>query len=392
MNKATTVKASSQQKIFTIAQKLLQWFSANARDLPWRRTRDPYAVWISEIMLQQTQVKTVIPYWERWMRELPSIKALAQAKPEKVLKLWEGLGYYTRARNLQRAAQMLCEKHGGNFPQQFDDVLALPGIGRYTAGAICSIAYNQPTPILDGNTIRVLCRIFGIDGNARDKDTQSTLWNIAEVLVVEASKMPVTPGGLPQIQNAGNCSRLNQSLMELGAMICTPRGPVCKTCPVTKLCVARKTKRVQDLPKLGKPIPSTARRIVAFVIEKRGHFLICQRPAGVVNAHLWEFPNVEVSPKEKFAQAAQFLLPIRWGEGKDEGSGLTVLNSKPFCTIRHTITRYRITLDIYQAQLKNPGTKQGRWANLAELKQLPFTGAHRKIVKLLETRSRQKSF
>jgi A/G-specific adenine glycosylase len=380
------------KKVEEILKALLPWFTEHARDLPWRRTRDPYAVWISEIMLQQTQVKTVIPYWERWMRELPSIKALAQAKPEKVLKLWEGLGYYTRARNLQRAAQMLCENHGGNFPQQFDNILELPGIGRYTAGAICSIAYNQPTPILDGNTIRVLCRIFGVNGNVRDKETQNKLWGIAEALVVEASKLPVTPNALPHIQKAGNCSRLNQSLMELGAMICIPRGPLCAACPVTKLCVARKTNRVQDLPKLGKPIQSTARRIVAFVIENRGRFLINQRPSGVVNAHLWEFLNVEVSPKEKLAQAAQFLLPIRWGEGKDEGSGLIVLNPKPFCTIRHTITRYRITLEVYQARLKNPGTKQGRWANLTELKQLPFTGAHRRIVKLLETRFRQKSF
>src|SRR6185312_13468463 len=128
---------------------LLSWFAKNARDLPWRRTRDPYAIWISEIMLQQTQVKTVIPYWERWMRELPTAQSLARARPEKVLKLWEGLGYYTRARNLQTAAQLITDKHGGSFPEEFDDVLALPGIGRYTAGAICSIAFNQPTPILE---------------------------------------------------------------------------------------------------------------------------------------------------------------------------------------------------------------------------------------------------
>ena len=147
---------------------MLDWFSANARDLPWRRTRDPYAIWVSEIMLQQTQVKTVIPYWNHWMRELPTIEAVAKARSEKIHKLWEGLGYYTRARNLQMAAKLIMGKHDGRFPDNFEDVLALPGIGRYTAGAICSIAFNQPTPILDGNVIRVLARVFGL-GEIRAK-------------------------------------------------------------------------------------------------------------------------------------------------------------------------------------------------------------------------------
>ena len=165
---------------------LLDWFSANARDLPWRRTRDPYAIWVSEIMLQQTQVKTVIPYWKRWMRKLPSIEAVAKARSDKIHKLWEGLGYYTRARNLQKAAKQILEKHNGKFPDIFDDVLALPGIGRYTAGAICSIAFNQPTPILDGNVIRVLTRVYGIGENPHEKKTNARLWQLAEELVVFA--------------------------------------------------------------------------------------------------------------------------------------------------------------------------------------------------------------
>ena len=187
--------SQNTRKIHTIAPLLLAWFAQNARDLPWRRTRDPYAIWVSEIMLQQTQVKTVIPYWNRWMRELPTIEAVAKARSEKIHKLWEGLGYYTRARNLQKAAkQIIAQKRinskssrrRGNesqtkkeletphvvsykFPDNFDDVLALPGIGRYTAGAICSIAFNQPTPILDGNVIRVLTRVFGIGENPKRK-------------------------------------------------------------------------------------------------------------------------------------------------------------------------------------------------------------------------------
>lgn len=150
----------ARQKVEKLTGEILDWFSRNARDLPWRRTRDPYAIWISEVMLQQTQVTTVIPYWERWMRELPDIAALAQAKLQDVLKLWEGLGYYSRARNLRNAARTILKQHGGRFPDTIEDVLALPGIGRYTAGAICSIAFNQPTPALDGNVIRVFALLL----------------------------------------------------------------------------------------------------------------------------------------------------------------------------------------------------------------------------------------
>src|SRR5262249_48367585 len=156
-----------------------KWFAVNARDLPWRRTNDPYAVWASEIMLQQTQVKTVIPYWERWIKALPDIGSLARARPERIHKLWEGLGYYTRVRNMEKAAQKIVAEHEGEFPSEFGKVLDLPGIGRYTAGAICSIAFNQPTPILDGNVIRVLARLFGIGGNPRDKKVNEKLWGLA---------------------------------------------------------------------------------------------------------------------------------------------------------------------------------------------------------------------
>src|ERR1700761_3320382 len=198
-----------------IVASLLHWFDKNARDLPWRRTRDPYAIWVSEIMLQQTQVKTVIPYWERWMRELPTIELLAKANPQKIHKLWEGLGYYTRVRNMQRAAQIIVNEQAGNFPDDFESILNLPGIGRYTAGAICSIAFNQPTPILDGNVMRVLTRVFGISENPRDKKANAQLWELAEQLVALAAPK----------RSEGGCSHLNQSLMELGALICTPREP-----------------------------------------------------------------------------------------------------------------------------------------------------------------------
>ena len=176
-------------KLKSIVTALIPWFAKNARNLPWRRTRDPYAIWISEVMLQQTQVKTVLAYWTRWMRALPNLSALARAKPERLHKLWEGLGYYTRVRNLHHAAQCIRADHGGKFPHNFDDILALPGIGPYTAGAISSIAFNQPKPILDGNVVRVLTRLCGIAGNPRERKTNSHLWQIAEELVLQAAEI-----------------------------------------------------------------------------------------------------------------------------------------------------------------------------------------------------------
>src|SRR5271169_946329 len=222
----------SVKKTGRLVPLLLDWFATNARDLPWRRTRDPYAIWVSEIMLQQTQVKTVIPFWNRWMRELPTIEVAAKAPSAKIHKLWEGLGYYTRVRNLQKAAQLIVERHDGVFPRTFAEVLELPGIGRYTAGAICSIAFNQPTPLLDGNVIRVLTRIFGIAENPKEKETNARLWQLAEELVSIAGGARLRRA---QIKSHGstesrpteeqNCSHLNQSLMELGALVCTPRNP-----------------------------------------------------------------------------------------------------------------------------------------------------------------------
>ena len=399
-----------------IVPLLLKWFDTNARDLPWRRTRDPYAVWVSEIMLQQTQVKTVIPFWERWLRELPTIQAAAQAPSEKIHKLWEGLGYYTRVRNLQKAAQQIveqqdseaCRRRGDEtqtkinletphvvsykFPKKFDDVLALPGIGRYTAGAICSIAFNQPTPILDGNVIRVLTRIFGIAENPKEKATNARLWQMAGELVTQAARIGLSRRSrreeaqsknsqslLTSAATLGNCSALNQSLMELGALVCTPRNAQCLICPVKKLCVAFKENRVEELPNLGKREAATARRFMAFAIEHQGKFLVRQRPAGVVNAHLWEFPNVEVGarggePTEVFAE----LDVLRVVDPRS-------VKIEPLCTVKHSITRYRITLEAFAVSLKNiPKKTDGVWKTLAQMRALAFTSAHRKVLQRVQ--------
>lgn len=353
-----------------LAPRLLDWFSRNARDLPWRRTRDPYAIWVSEIMLQQTQVKTVVPYWERWMRELPTIHALAEVRPEKILKLWEGLGYYTRARNLQRAARQILKCHRGQFPEQFDDVLALPGIGRYTAGAICSIAFNQPRPVVDGNVIRVLTRLFGIAGDPHDRQINEQLWTLAAQLVAVAahcaSRLP--PSAL---SISGPCSALNQSLMEFGATLCTPRQPKCGTCPLRRDCVARRQGLVEQLPVAKSRATSIVRRFGAFVLEHRGCFLVRRRPAGTVNGRLWEFPNIELSSRD-FTPATEAAELV--------GGPVRTLNG--FCTVKHTITRYRITLEVYRGIVSNRPRRrnqQERWYTLEELERLPLTSAHGKI-------------
>ena len=351
------------------------------------------------------------------MRELPTIESAAKASSDKIHKLWEGLGYYTRARNLQKAAQVILEKHDGKFPEEFGDILELPGIGRYTAGAISSIAFNQPMPILDGNVIRVLTRIFGIEKDPREKETNGMLWQIAEELVVLASKLephhePVDqslvprlkkarphPGPLPQerenrrpmvldvnnqigsrVQCAnfsekstppyftnGNCSHLNQSLMELGALVCTPRNPQCLICPVKKLCVAFKENRTEELPNSGKRAAATARRFVAFVLQHKGKCLVRQRPEGVVNAHLWEFPNTEVNGA---AVKAAEIFKAQFGFIPPE--------LRPLPSVKHSITRYRITLESFSVALKK-SPPPGIWLAHSEFDSVAFTAAHKKL-------------
>jgi A/G-specific adenine glycosylase len=337
--------------ISRIAKTLETWFEQNARDLPWRRTNDPYAIWISEIMLQQTQVKTVIPYFNRWMAALPTIRKFAAARPEKVLKLWEGLGYYTRVRNAQSAARVIMSEHSGRFPSRFDDILALPGIGRYTAGAISSIAFNQRTPILDGNVIRVLTRIFGIGGDPRGKEVNAKLWETASALV---SVREVEP------------SKLNQALMELGALICMPRQPRCAECPARQHCFARLEGRIADFPALAARKSATERRFIALVVREEDRFLVRRRPAGIVNAGLWEFPNIEIPVKTR--NPAALAAPFETAA------------AEPFLRVRHSITRYRILLEAFEASHPSKIQVDGLWKTMSEMDRLPFTSAHRKVL------------
>jgi A/G-specific adenine glycosylase len=346
------------REIQRIATRVVAWFAKNARELPWRHTRDPYAIWISEVMLQQTQVKTVIPYWERWMAEFPTVRYLAPAEEQRVLKLWEGLGYYTRARNLQKAARLICNEHSGEFPSDFDQVHALPGIGRYTAGAICSIAYGQATPILDGNVLRVLTRVFAISGDPKSKSNQERLWALSAQLVSAAAKDDA-------------CSALNQGLMELGATMCTPREPLCGNCPLRSTCQAFRTERIAEFPHVVQRAKPRQRRFVAFLFLKNDKVLVRKRDAEVVNGSLWEFPNYELK--------RGMTNPLTSWKN---------LEARPFTTIKHTITNNRITLQASTAEVNGEASALAKafsaeWRALADLEQLPFSSAHGRLRSML---------
>ncbi len=365
----------------TAVRALLEWFGGNARDLPWRHTRDPYAIWISEVMLQQTQVSTVVPYWSRWMQAIPNVRALAAARPEVVLKLWEGLGYYRRARHLHDAARAVVADFGGSFPRDFEAVLALPGIGEYTAGAICSLAYNQPVPVLDGNVIRVLTRLAGIRQRVDRAPVRRRLRRLAQSLVRTAAAglaIPVPSGSAfwrrQRVQDRP-CGTLNEALMELGATLCTPRQPRCDVCPVRAQCVARAKGFADQLPLLP-PRPTTIeRRVHVFVCRRGSHWLVRQRADHGINAGLWEFPSTEAVPGRKTAAAAARFL---FGESR--------ARVRPLFTLKHTITRHRITLEVHELQLVEDGlpfSTAGDWLELSQVEQRPFSAAHLRILRRL---------
>lgn len=364
--------------------RLLDWFAANARDLPWRHTRDPYAIWVSEVMLQQTQVQTVVPYWNRWMQALPNLGALAAAPLDHVLKLWEGLGYYHRARNLQRAAQIIVHRHDGIFPSDPESVLALPGIGSYTAGAICSLAYNLATPVLDGNVVRVLTRLHGIRERVDRAPTRRRLEKLASALVSAAAAQPRRRRSVQQADWRAQrirdlpCGAVNEALMELGAVTCIPGRPRCERCPLSPHCVAYQAGIAERLPSKPRRAAMKTRHVLVFVCRRGGRWLVRQRPGRGVNAGLWELPNLEVSANHSPLESASTLFTGR------------LRAARPLLTLRHTITRHRITIEVHDVvptgrlALRGPG----EWRMAHELERLAFPAAHRKIVrKLLEPAS-----
>lgn len=322
-----------------LVARLLAWIQTARRDLPWRRQRDAYPVLVSEIMLQQTQVATVVPYFERWLARFPDFESLAAAPIEDVLKAWEGLGYYARARHLHAIAQRVVADFGGRLPAEREALLRLPGIGRYTAGAILSLAYGQHEPVLDGNVRRVLCRLYDVDEDPHMSAVEKRLWERTTALVEAAP--------------AGRAGDLNEALMELGALICTPARPACEACPLHSQCLAYRhgTQAMRPVQTPRAPIPHYA-AVAAVIRDDRGRYLLARRPAKGLLGGLWEFPGERAGiPAERGISPSGLADLLRDIVAKKLGVALTPGPPEPLLQIPHTYTHFRITLHVYRAVL-----------------------------------------
>jgi A/G-specific adenine glycosylase len=335
-----------------IRRALLRWYDRRRRDLPWRRTRKPYAIWVAETMLQQTQVKTVIPYYGRFLEAFPTIEALAKARRDKVLALWSGLGYYRRALNLQSAAKKIIREHRGNLPRDWQALRALPGIGDYTAGALMSIAFRRRYPALDGNARRALTRLFGLT-------TEHELRRVAAELV-----SPSRPG------------EFNQALMELGSTICLPRNPLCPQCPVRCYCSARRSGIIHRLlPSSKSPIRKIDWPLA--VIQKDGKILLRRRPESGILAGLWELPGGERRKGESLKAVFSRHL---------DSLGARVMAKSAAGVIRHSITNRNIRAPVYRCRFRGNlpiANRRWRWLSLSILESFPLSTMSRKALKLV---------
>ena len=321
----TVNRMKQASRLPEISKALLTWYRRCRRDLPWRRRRDPYAIWISEIMLQQTQVTTIAARYDEFLERFPDVHALAGASLGAVLKAWEGLGYYARARNLHRAAKQIVRQHDGKLPRGLEALLRLPGVGRYTAGAIASIAFDLDEPVLDGNVTRVCCRLFRVRRNPKAAKTQETLWRFARGLIPP-----------------GRAGLLNQALMDLGATVCTAREPRCLLCPVATFCEALAHGEQHTLPMKVKAKPIPHYDVAAGVIRKGGRLLIDQRkPEGLLGG-LWEFPG---GKREK----GESLKACLAREVREELS-IAIKVLRPLVTAKHAYSHFRITLHAFECE------------------------------------------
>ena len=344
---------------------MLAWYGEHKRDLPWRATRDPYAVWVSEVMLQQTQVATVIPYYQRWMQRFPTVSALAAASEHDVLHAWEGLGYYSRARRLRDGARHVVDHHAGKIPDSVEQLLTLPGIGAYSAGAIASIAFGQAEPAVDGNVARVLCRLFALRGDPARPPLQRELWRLARELVPEREARD-----------------FNQALMELGATLCTPRAaPRCDECPLKRECAAHALGVAAELPELKKRALPTEVHAVAGLITRQGRTLVVRLPESAPRwAGMWQFPTSEVLSGESSDSALRRAV-------RDQ-VGLEVEVAELVTVVRHGVTRFRITLDAYRCRIRAGrgrarGASEHAWKLASELPELAMPSPQRRIAERL---------
>lgn len=372
---------SEEQKVY-FSKNLLDWYQTHKRDLPWRRSKNPYYIWISEVMLQQTRVDTVIPYFHRFIDQFPTVEALATAPEENVLKAWEGLGYYSRARNLQTAVREVHERYDGIVPQNKEEISSLKGVGPYTSGAILSIAYNKPEPAVDGNVMRVLSRYFLIEEDIMKPATRTKMEKLARELILE-----------------GTASDFNQALMELGAMVCTPRSPHCLTCPVMAHCSAREAGMEEALPikKKAKP-PRPELRAVALIEgtgENEGKWLIRQRPQEGLLARMWELPHVAWK-SEGWNSDEDNRSELRQALVDQEQIGIEP--NEWFMDTEHIFSHIVWKMKVYRAKLSNANRSSHggewipfhyRWVGPEELDQYAFPNVFIRIMKEWQERNEE---
>jgi A/G-specific adenine glycosylase len=364
MMRAADSSSDRASQIRKIRAPLLRWYDTNRRDLPWRRSSDPYAIWISEAMLQQTRVETVIPYWERFLEVFPNVESLAEAPLDDIYTVWTGLGYYSRARNLKQAAETIVAEHDGQLPETADALRELRGIGRYTAGAVASIAFDREEPLVDGNVIRVFTRLLGIRQESTAKAVIDRLWAIAADLV----RGP-RPGDL------------NQALMELGATICTPRNPACTACPIRKRCDARLHGDAEALPvKKKKPRPKPMRAVAAW-IERGGKILTVRRPENGLMAGLWELPGGEIGLGDEAKDRLEAILRT--------AVGLETRDAESVGRIEHVFTHRRLEVEVFRCRadkgqrVRLHEFQAHRWIRPSALLDLAHAGPTRKAMTLL---------
>jgi len=360
--------SETSQIVADFRSLLLSWYHEHKRDLPWRNTGDPYAIWVSEIMLQQTRVDQALPYYTRWMEAFPEIASLANADRQEVLMLWEGLGYYSRARNMQDAAKTVMEQFGGNFPSHYDDIIKLKGIGPYTAAAISSIAFNQPKAVVDGNVIRVISRWSGIEEDVSKGGVIREIQSIADDLL-DASQ----PG------------EFNQAMMELGATVCTPKNPKCNECPVSFSCVATQMAKTDSIPyKVPKKKVPHHQIVVGICVDSDGNILIALRPEEKMLGGLWEFPGGKVESGESLEGALKREL-------LEELSVEVSIHPQKLTEIKHTYSHFKITLHAFYCFITSgeavpKASKILKWIKPAELDDYPFPKANRTLTQILRER------
>lgn len=356
-------KLIHEKEVCLLQQRLIRWYQKKQRQLPWRQTSNPFYIWISEVMLQQTQVKTVIPYYLKFLDRFPDIKSLAGADMQEVLKIWEGLGYYARARNLHRAAKAVLDRYSGEVPAARQEFHKLPGVGPYIASAVLSIAYRLPYAVVDGNVKRVLSRLFLID-----------------LPVNKTSSLKIFEQIASELLDTRRPGIFNQAMMELGAVVCRSFNPLCKTCPLMKSCRAFKKQQVALYPKRIQAIPVPTHHIAVGVVYKKDRVLITRRrPEGLLGG-LWEFPGGKIGKKENAEQAC-----IR--EIKEEVN-LNVKIDSVITRVKHAYTHFKIVLDVFRCsyvsgRVKLNGPVDYRWVRLSEIDAYPFPKANLKFIPLL---------